>query len=146
MLLGIEIRLFLVIDAFSRFSGMLFARSAGRSLQLAKQLLESTVTSSGRRRRPTGGGITVGSWQRFRNPRLTPRIRRFLTPANISRCGLRKIRSALVRLREQRQSGETLGRNVAAGALFTGAPCFQGYFLALLATILGRLDLPQTLK
>ena len=94
--MGIEIRLFLVIDAFSRFSGMLFARSAGRSLQLAKQLLDST--SSGRRRRPTRGGITVGSWQRLRNPRLTPRIRRLLTPANISRCGLRKIRSALVRL------------------------------------------------
>ena len=80
--MGIEVRLFLVIDAFSRFSGMLFARSAGRSLQLAKQFLDSTVTSSGRRRRPTGVGITVGSWQRFRNPRLTPRIRRFLTPAN----------------------------------------------------------------
>lgn len=64
----------------------------------------------------------------------------------VSRCGIRKIRSALVRLGEQRQSGETLRRNVAAGALFTGAPCFQCYFLASLAPILGRLGLPQTLK
>ena len=43
MLTGIEIRLFLVIDAFSRFSGIALACSADLSLALAKQLLDSTA-------------------------------------------------------------------------------------------------------
>ena len=96
LLMGIEIRLFLVIDAFSRFSGTLFACSASLLLQLAKQRLDSTAAGSGRCRRLTGAGITIGSWRRFRIPRLTPRIRRFLAPANsittrfrCHRCGTR---------------------------------------------------------
>ena len=44
--MGIEIRLFLVIDAFSRFSGKLIACSAGLSLQLAKQLLDSRFSAA----------------------------------------------------------------------------------------------------
>ena len=54
MLTGIEIRLFLVIDAFSRFSGIALACSADLSLALAKQLLDSTVAGSSCGRGPTG--------------------------------------------------------------------------------------------
>lgn len=79
---GIEIRVFLVIDALSRFSGMAFACSADLPLLLAKQLLDSTaigVACGGGR---TGVDVTVDSWRGFRNPPLTPRIPRFLIPAN----------------------------------------------------------------
>ena len=54
MLTGIEIRLFLVIDAFSRFSGIALACSADLSLALAKQLLDSTAAGSSCGRGPTG--------------------------------------------------------------------------------------------
>jgi hypothetical protein len=47
LLMGIAIRLFLVIDAFSRFSGTPLACPAYLSLCLAKQLLDSTATASG---------------------------------------------------------------------------------------------------
>ncbi len=82
VLTGIEIRVFLVIDALSRFSGMAFACSADLPLLLAKQLLDSTaigVACGGGR---TGVDVTVDSWRGFRNPPLTPRIPRFLIPAN----------------------------------------------------------------
>ena len=52
--MGIEIRLFLVIDAFSRFSCMALACSAGLSIALAEQLIESTAVESGCGRGPTG--------------------------------------------------------------------------------------------
>ncbi|MHB1542792.1 MAG: hypothetical protein ACYCV6_16455 [Steroidobacteraceae bacterium] len=47
VLMGIAIRLFLVIDAFSQFSGTPLACSADLSLCLAKQLLDSIATASG---------------------------------------------------------------------------------------------------
>jgi hypothetical protein len=47
VLMGIEIRLFLVIDVFSRFSGAQLACPADLSLCLGKQLLNSTATASG---------------------------------------------------------------------------------------------------
>ncbi len=54
VLTGIEIRLFLVIDAFSRFSGIALACSADLSLALAKQLLDFTAAGSSCGRGPTG--------------------------------------------------------------------------------------------
>ncbi len=98
--MGIEIRLFLVIDAFSRFSGMPLACSAGLSLQPAKQLLDSTAAASDRGRWPIGAGVTVGSWRRFRNPRLTPRITRFPAPANTPD-DLREINTAAPKIEGQ---------------------------------------------
>ena len=47
VLMGIAIRLFLVIDAFSQFSGTPLACSADLSICLAKQLLDSIATASG---------------------------------------------------------------------------------------------------
>ena len=47
MLMGITNRLFLVIDAFSQFSGTPLACPADLSLWFAKQLLDSTSTASG---------------------------------------------------------------------------------------------------
>jgi hypothetical protein len=47
VLMGIAIRLFLVIDAFSQFSGTPLACSADLSLCLVKQLLDSIATASG---------------------------------------------------------------------------------------------------
>ena len=44
--MGSEIRLLLVIAAFSQFSGMRLACSADPSLPLAKQLLDFTATGS----------------------------------------------------------------------------------------------------
>ena len=80
--MGIEIRLFLVIDAFTRFSGMLIACSAGLSLQLAKQLLDSTAAASGCGRGSVGAGVTAGPWRPLGKAPLTPRTTRFLVPAN----------------------------------------------------------------
>lgn len=80
--MGIEIRLFPVIDAFSRPFGMRLGCSADPSLPLAKQLLDSTADGSGCGRGPTGAGLTAGSWRCFRNPPLTPRITWFVAPAN----------------------------------------------------------------
>ncbi len=80
--MGIEIRLFPVIDAFSRFFGMALACSAALSLPLAKQLLDSTAAGPGCGRGPAGADVTAGSWRCFRTPPLTPRITRFLVPAN----------------------------------------------------------------
>ncbi len=54
VLMGIEIRRFLVIDAFSRFPGMALARSADLPLAFATQLLDSTAAGSGCGRGPTG--------------------------------------------------------------------------------------------
>jgi hypothetical protein len=86
LLTGIEIRVFLVIDALSRFSGMAFACSADLPLLLAKQLLDSTAIGAACSDGRTGADVTVGSWRGFRNPPLTPRIPRFLIPANTSSC------------------------------------------------------------
>ena len=47
VLMGITNRLFLVIDAFSQFSGTPLACPADLSLWFAKQLLDSTATASG---------------------------------------------------------------------------------------------------
>jgi len=58
--MGTEIRVFLVIDAFSRFSGTLMACSAGLSLQLAKQLLDSTAAAPGRGRGSVGVDVSAG--------------------------------------------------------------------------------------
>ena len=80
--MGIEIRLFLLIDAFSRFSGTAIACSTGLFLELAKQLLESTAAASGRGRASVGGGVAAGPWRRLEKAPLTPRITRFLVPAN----------------------------------------------------------------
>ena len=86
--MGIQISLFLVIDAFSRFSGTLIACSAGLVLQLAKQPLDSTAAASGSGRASVGAGVTVGPWRRLGNAHLTPRITRYLVPANkCSRAG-----------------------------------------------------------
>ena len=52
--MGVRIRLFLVINAFSRISGMVLAWSADLSLALAKQLLDSTTAESGCGRGSTG--------------------------------------------------------------------------------------------
>ena len=78
--MGIEIRLFLMIDAFSRFSGMALACSAGLSLALVEQRLPLRLAAV------VGpqADVTPGSWRSFRNPPLTPRITRFLIPANNS--------------------------------------------------------------
>ena len=83
LLMGIEIRLFLVIDAFSRLSGTLIACSAGLSLQLVKQLLNSTAAASGCGRGSVGAGVTAGPWRPLGKAPLTPRTTRFLVPANI---------------------------------------------------------------
>ena len=102
--MGIEIRVFLVIDAFSRFSGTLIACSAGLFLQLAKQLLDSTAAASGRGRASVGAGVTAGPWRRLGKASLTPRITRFLVPANsplrpaLRMTGRRSIWSLSVRL------------------------------------------------
>ena len=80
--MGIEIRLFLLIDAFSRFSGTAIACSTGLFLELAKQLLDSTAAASGRGRASVGGGVAAGPWRRLEKAPLTPRITRFLVPAN----------------------------------------------------------------
>jgi predicted membrane protein len=80
--MGIEIRVFLVIDAFSRFSGTLIACSAGLLLQLAKQLLDSTAAAPGRSCAYVGAGVTAGPWRRLGKAPLTPRITRFIVPAN----------------------------------------------------------------
>jgi hypothetical protein len=80
--MGIEIRLFPVIDAFSRFSGMPLAWFSGLSPRLAKQLLDSTAAASGSGPGLIGAGVAVACWRRFRNPHLAPRIRRILTAAN----------------------------------------------------------------
>lgn len=82
VLMGIEIRLFPSIDAFSRFSGTAIACSTGLFLELAKQLLESTAAASGRGRASVGGGVAAGPWRRLEKAPLTPRITRFLVPAN----------------------------------------------------------------
>ncbi len=82
LLMGIEIRLFPVIDAFSRFSGMPLAWFSGLSPRLAKQLLDSTAAASGSGPGLIGAGVAVACWRRFRNPHLAPRIRRILTAAN----------------------------------------------------------------
>jgi len=84
--MGIEIRLFLVIDALSRFSGTPIACSAGLFLQLAKQLLDSTAAASGGGRASGGVGGTAGPWRRLGKAPLTPRITRFLVPANNFPC------------------------------------------------------------
>jgi hypothetical protein len=47
MLMGIEIRVLLGIDAFSAFSGMPLACSERLSLRLAKQLLDSSGAAPG---------------------------------------------------------------------------------------------------
>ena len=47
VLMGIEIRLFPAIDAFSAFSGMPFACPERLSLPLAKQLLDSSGAARG---------------------------------------------------------------------------------------------------
>jgi hypothetical protein len=80
--MGVEIRLFLVIDAFPGFSGTLFACSAGLSLQLAKQLLDSTAAAFAWGRGSVGAGVAVGRWRPLEKAPLTPRIRRILVPAN----------------------------------------------------------------
>ena len=79
--MGIQIRLFLVIDAFSRISGLVLACSADLSLALAKQRLDSTAAAL--RSWAHRADVTAGSWRCFRNrTRLSPRITRFLIPAN----------------------------------------------------------------
>ena len=85
VLMGIEIRLFLVIDAFSRFSGTPIACSSGLFLQLAKQLLDSTATASGRGLASVDAGVTAGPWRRLEKAPLTTRTTRFLVPANTGR-------------------------------------------------------------
>ncbi len=82
VLMGIEIRLFPVIDAFSRFSGTPLACFSGPSLGLAKQLLDSTAAASSSGPGLIGAGVAVACWRRFKNPRLAPRIRRILAAAN----------------------------------------------------------------
>jgi hypothetical protein len=74
LLTGIEIRLFLVLEAFSRLSGTPFARSASLSLHLATKLLDSSAAASGCDRGSVGPGVSAGSWRRFGKPPLTPRI------------------------------------------------------------------------
>ena len=98
LLMGIEIRLFPVIDAFSRFSGMPLAWYSGLSLRLAKQLLDSTAAASGSGPGLIGVGVAVACWRRYRNPRLAPRIRRILTPANNSGSPPRRWRGDLLSL------------------------------------------------
>jgi len=83
--MGIEIRVFLVIDAFLRFSGTLIACSVGLLLQLAKQLLDSTAAASGGGRAPVGAGVTAAPWRRLGKAPLTPRITRFIVPDNNAR-------------------------------------------------------------
>ena len=83
--MGIEIRVFLVIDAFSRFSGTLIACSAGLLLQLAKQLLDSTAAAPGCARGSVGADVIVGPWRRLGKAPLSLRITRFRVPANKER-------------------------------------------------------------
>ena len=85
--MGIEIRRFPSIDAFSRCSGTAIACSTGLFLELAKQLLDSTAAASGRGRASVGGGVAAGPWRRLEKAPLTPRITRFLVPANKRGCG-----------------------------------------------------------
>ena len=65
---------------------MAFACSADLPLLLAKQLLDSTAVGAACGGGRTGADVTVGSWRGFRNPPLTPRIPRFLIPANMGVC------------------------------------------------------------
>ena len=82
LLMGIEIRRFPSIDAFSRFSGTAIACSTGLFLELARQLLDSTAAASGRGRASVGGGVAAGPWRRLEKASLTPSITRGLVPAN----------------------------------------------------------------
>jgi len=96
--MGIEIRVFLVIDAFSRFSGTLIACSAALFLQLAKQPLDSTAAASGRGRASVGAGVTAGPRRCIGKAPLSPRITRFIVPANRSaRRGFDAVSSAAPR-------------------------------------------------
>ncbi len=78
--MGIEIRLFLVIDAFSRFSGMALACFAGLSLALAEQLLDSTAAESGCGRGPTGPTLRPAPGAPSGTRLSPPRITRFYVP------------------------------------------------------------------
>lgn len=80
--MGIEFRLFLGIDASPKISGMAFACSAGSSLSLAKQPLDSAVVASEGCRVPRGRRRMSPFQAPFENPRFAPRIRRFCVPAN----------------------------------------------------------------
>ncbi|MGC8517231.1 MAG: hypothetical protein ACP5P4_01720 [Steroidobacteraceae bacterium] len=80
VLMRIEIRLFLLIDALSRFSGTAITCSAGLFLQLAKQLLDSTAAASGRGRASVGAGVATGPWRRLEKSPLTPKSRASSSP------------------------------------------------------------------
>lgn len=67
--MGIEIRLFLVLDAFCDFLEWFLARSAALSFLLTKQLLHSTAVVVGFSDRSTDAHVTSGSWRSLRNPR-----------------------------------------------------------------------------
>ncbi len=84
LLAGVEVRVFLVIDALLRFSGAALACSADLSPLLTKQLLDSTAVRAGRGGWPTRADVTAGCWRGFRNPPLTARITRCVIPANRS--------------------------------------------------------------
>lgn len=109
MLMGIEIRHFLVIDAFSRFSGMAFARSADQSLILAKETADSTTVVVSCRGRSTGADVATGCWRGFRIPRRNPRITRFRIPP--------RTRWIAVRTRQQDDVGGTSSRCRICGGL-----------------------------
>ena len=83
LLMGIEIRLFPVIDAFSRFSGTPLACFSGLSLRLAKQLLDSTAAASGSGPGLIGAGVAVPCWLCFKNPRLAPESGGFSPPPTL---------------------------------------------------------------
>ena len=82
LLMGIEIRLFPVIDAFSAFSGMPLACSERLSLPLAKQLLDSSGAARGCLGVPTQTGSQSIALRRSEEARFAPKIRRFLVPVN----------------------------------------------------------------
>lgn len=58
-LMGSKTHLFLVIDAFLRFSGKLIAWATGHSLQFARKLLDPTSAAPSRGRRSLGAGVAT---------------------------------------------------------------------------------------
>jgi hypothetical protein len=80
--MGIEIRFFLGIDAFSAFSGMPLACFERFSLPLAKQLLDSSGAAPRCLDVPRRTGSQWADFRRSEEARFAPKIRRFVVPAN----------------------------------------------------------------
>ena len=82
LLMGIENRLFPVMDVFCAISGMPLACSPCLSLPLAKQPLDSSEAASGCHSVPRRAASRSTPDGASKKRAFAPRITRFLTPAN----------------------------------------------------------------